>query len=139
MSKNFAAIVLALTTTTAAAQTLDVSFVCNLTREVPIERNDPLLFTYIHLKTDCPVINLGIVHQTQKSLSSRGMQYAAVARCDNARSFSWEGSYAKDRSLSMAGSLYLGPDNLWHYDELLYRKEKPWYRSYAICKVMGNE
>lgn len=120
----------------AVAQRLEMDLVCTLTREIPVEKKDPLVYTMVHLDANCPRLKMTVVHVTRHASSSRGDQYVNSTICAGPAEFNWGGAYAKDRDLTMSGSLYLGKDDHWHYDEFLLNRGKPWYRSWTTCMVV---
>lgn len=132
-------LVLALATAAGATgQQLEMDFVCVMTREVPAEKNDPLMYTRVHLDARCPRLRMTVEHTTRRSVADRGAQYVTTTECAGPFEFNWSGTYAKDHSMTMSGSLYLGGDARWHYDELLYNRGKPWYRSWTVCEVVSE-
>lgn len=134
-----ASILMSLTVLPASAgteQQLEMDFVCTLTREIPVEKDDPLMYTLVHLDAHCPRLKMTVVHVTRYARSSRGAQYINSTNCAGPFEFDWGGAYAKDRNLTMNGSLYLGDDGRWHYDEFLFNHGKPWYRSWTTCTVV---
>lgn len=106
---------------------------CVPVKEMPKEKKDPVLQTLIKVNDNGDNIHALIIHTTQSGTYNRADQYAAtIARVTFGRTYVWSGTYAKDRTLTMTGKLYLD-DGQWTYEEVLYNKGVPWYTATEHC------
>lgn len=116
---------------------LDVKVSCFTTRESPRDR-DPILGTRVMLRDIIDNNNrsydITVLHMTSHGLVvSRGDQYVASITSPFPGSYIWDGSYKKNRNLTMKGEFYLNDQGQWHYDETLFKNGVTYYRSWSSC------